>query len=310
MGRAGLRAALAATALSTLGGVALTVVPPVAPSASATTLDASCSDGGGTRWDAKVVWGDAYTVRSTGERRVSVKYAVWTTDRAGGVRTDATVRSIDATGKVIQRLVSTGSHDYREGTVNVGRNPRDPLSLPGRASVTVTLGVDGDGLPGCTVRFLQPRTTVRTPSTAGTTGGTSTATPKGSTSGTAASTGTAAQYEVQILAGTNAQRATTGLLALQRNACLDGYARTQARRMAAGGAFAHQQLGPILASCGLRTAGENIAAGQPTGSAAVTAWMNSTGHRENILRSSFTRIGIGAARSSGGTWYYAQTFGG
>ena len=42
-----------------------------------------------------------------------------------------------------------------------------------------------------------------------------------------------------------------------------------------------------------RTAGENIAMGQSTPQAVVNAWMNSKGHRANILNASFTQIGMG-----------------
>ena len=45
-----------------------------------------------------------------------------------------------------------------------------------------------------------------------------------------------------------------------------------------------------------RTAGENIAAGYPTPEAAVKGWMNSSGHRANILSSQFTHIGVGYAK--------------
>lgn len=50
-----------------------------------------------------------------------------------------------------------------------------------------------------------------------------------------------------------------------------------------------------------RSAGENIARGQSTPQAVVNAWMNSSGHRANILNSSFTHIGVGYA-SSGRYW--------
>jgi uncharacterized protein YkwD len=42
-----------------------------------------------------------------------------------------------------------------------------------------------------------------------------------------------------------------------------------------------------------RTAGENIAKGQTTPSEVMQSWMNSSGHRQNILKSDFTHIGIG-----------------
>ena len=54
-----------------------------------------------------------------------------------------------------------------------------------------------------------------------------------------------------------------------------------------------------------RSAGENIAMGQRTPSEVVTAWMNSPGHRANILNSSFTRIGVGYVPAGN---YWTQMF--
>ena len=55
-------------------------------------------------------------------------------------------------------------------------------------------------------------------------------------------------------------------------------------------------------------AGENIAAGQPDPKSVVTSWMNSPGHRANILSKSYTEIGVGFA--SGGTYgtYWTEDF--
>lgn len=53
--------------------------------------------------------------------------------------------------------------------------------------------------------------------------------------------------------------------------------------------------------------GENIAMGYPTAEAVMDGWMNSDGHRKNILNSDFTKIGIGVY-SSGGTLYWVQLF--
>ena len=49
--------------------------------------------------------------------------------------------------------------------------------------------------------------------------------------------------------------------------------------------------------------------GQPDAAAVVKAWMNSQGHRENILRPEFTEIGIGV-RYENGQMYWVQNFGG
>lgn len=54
-----------------------------------------------------------------------------------------------------------------------------------------------------------------------------------------------------------------------------------------------------------KTAGENIAQGQQTPEEVVQAWMNSQGHRENIMNSSFTHIGVGYVESGN---YWTQQF--
>ncbi len=54
------------------------------------------------------------------------------------------------------------------------------------------------------------------------------------------------------------------------------------------------------------TAGENIAKGQKTAEDVVNGWMNSEGHRKNILNSAFTQMGLGYTK--GDTTYWAQMF--
>jgi uncharacterized protein YkwD len=55
--------------------------------------------------------------------------------------------------------------------------------------------------------------------------------------------------------------------------------------------------------------GENIAMGYATADEVVTAWMNSAGHRANILSTSFTELGVGYALDASGRPYYTQDFG-
>ena len=63
----------------------------------------------------------------------------------------------------------------------------------------------------------------------------------------------------------------------------------------------------MIQSFGLsyRTAGENIAYGQRTPAAVVDAWMNSSGHRANILNASYTQIGVGYCANEN---YWTQMF--
>jgi uncharacterized protein YkwD len=55
-------------------------------------------------------------------------------------------------------------------------------------------------------------------------------------------------------------------------------------------------------------AGENIAYGQRTPEEVMNAWMNSSGHRANILNPSYNQIGVGVAKSANGTFYWTQEF--
>jgi len=118
------------------------------------SLTGSCVDGGGRTWQSKAVWGSEYT-DSAGTRRVSVDYAGWTTN-GGAVPTDSVVRTYDGAGKRLQELKWTGRVDYRGGKTWRSTNPLNPPSAPGKARVTVTLGIDGDGKSNCTRTFVQP----------------------------------------------------------------------------------------------------------------------------------------------------------
>ena len=71
----------------------------------------------------------------------------------------------------------------------------------------------------------------------------------------------------------------------------------------------HQDLGPVMNRCDLTSAGENVAYGYPTGRKVVQAWMNSPGHRANILEPSFRMLGMAMRRCDDGTPYAAQVFG-
>lgn len=57
-----------------------------------------------------------------------------------------------------------------------------------------------------------------------------------------------------------------------------------------------------------RTAGENIAMGQTSPQAVVRGWMNSEGHRKNILNPNFSHIGVGYAEGGSGRYYWTQMF--
>ncbi|WAM31279.1 SafA/ExsA family spore coat assembly protein [Caldicellulosiruptor naganoensis] len=116
--------------------------------------------------------------------------------------------------------------------------------------------------------------------------------------------------ENEVIKLTNQERAKVGLPALKVNWQLCRVARFKSQDMVREKLFLHYS--PtyglpfrMMESFGLKfmAAGENIAYGQRSGQEVVRAWMNSPGHRANILSPSFTGIGVGVAKNSKGVLY-------
>lgn len=126
-----------------------------------------------------------------------------------------------------------------------------------------------------------------------------------------ASAATAAEtYAASAFGTTNKVRANHDRKTLKADACLRKAAVRQAKVMAGKSSIFHQLLGPLLDGCVLLLVGENVAYGYATGKDVVRkGWMKSPGHRANILRKGYTRMGIAARKSDDGTWYVAQVFG-
>jgi uncharacterized YkwD family protein/spore coat assembly protein SafA len=107
-------------------------------------------------------------------------------------------------------------------------------------------------------------------------------------------------YEKEVVRLVNEIRAQNGLKALTYDWELSRVARYKSEDMKENRYFSHTS--PVYGSpfqmmrsfgISYRTAGENIAKGQATPKAVVDAWMNSSGHRANILNASYTAIGVG-----------------
>ena len=107
-------------------------------------------------------------------------------------------------------------------------------------------------------------------------------------------------YEKDVVRLVNEIRRENGLKELTYDWELSRVARYKSQDMKDNRYFSHTS--PVygspfqmMKSFGIRyrSAGENIAKGQTTPQAVVNAWMNSSGHRANILNSSFTHIGVG-----------------
>ncbi|MCG3419911.1 CAP domain-containing protein [Oceanobacillus jordanicus] len=108
------------------------------------------------------------------------------------------------------------------------------------------------------------------------------------------------QFEQEVVELTNQERAKQGLSPLKIDTELSKVAREKSRDMASNGYFAHNSPSygspfDMMKQFGISysTAGENIAKGQRTPEEVVNAWMNSEGHRANIMNANFTHIGVG-----------------
>lgn len=105
------------------------------------------------------------------------------------------------------------------------------------------------------------------------------------------------QIESAIIAKTNAARARSGMSPLAADGQLMNNARNHARWMARNRNLSH---GGGVA--------ENIGMGQTSASEAVSSWMQSSGHRANILDGGHSRIGVALAHGPDGTAYWCQQF--
>jgi len=123
------------------------------------------------------------------------------------------------------------------------------------------------------------------------------------------------EFQKSVIALVNKERAAVGLSALKENTELDNVATLKSEDMAKLGYFSHTSPTygspfEMLKQFGISytAAGENIAYGQSTPAEVMTGWMNSEGHRANILNSNFTQIGVGIAKKANGQYVWTQTF--
>lgn len=128
---------------------------------------------------------------------------------------------------------------------------------------------------------------------------------------------TANQYDSsfasQVLKLVNVERVKGGLHELTMSSVLTAPANKRAQEIKTS--FSHTrpngtQWSTVLDEYGVsvRTAGENLAYGYNTPEAVVDGWMNSPGHRANIMNGNFNKIGIGVYTDSNGTVYCTQLF--
>jgi len=121
--------------------------------------------------------------------------------------------------------------------------------------------------------------------------------------------------ESEVVRLVNVERSKNGLGPLTQNWELSRVARYKSQDMMNKGYFSHTSPtygSPfrMMESFGIRfsAAGENIAKGQRTAAEVMRDWMNSPGHKANILNGSYQQIGVGVAKDKAGRFYWTQMF--
>ena len=123
-------------------------------------------------------------------------------------------------------------------------------------------------------------------------------------------------FEGTVLTLVNQERAKAGCAKLSQDSRLVEAARAHSADMAARNYFDHTTPEGVtfdkrITNAGYRfsRAAENIAAGQSSPASVMQSWMNSSGHRANILNCGLTDLGVGVIYSTGGRPYWTQDFG-
>lgn len=121
--------------------------------------------------------------------------------------------------------------------------------------------------------------------------------------------------ETEVIKLVNVERSKRGLQALQTNWQLCRVARYKSQDMANKNYFSHTSPTygspfTMMQNFGIKfsAAGENIAKGQRTPQEVMVSWMNSPGHRANILSPVYNQIGVGVAKDASGRYYWTQQF--
>lgn len=133
------------------------------------------------------------------------------------------------------------------------------------------------------------------------------------------STSTATNYlrllETEVIRLVNVERSKAGRSALRENNEVSKVARIKSEDFVNHNYFSHNSSTygtpfEMLRNFGITftAAAENIASGQKTAKEVINTWMNSSGHRANILNSTYNQIGVGVAKDKNGNLYWTQMF--
>lgn len=224
-----------------------------------------------------------------------------------------------ATFQVRVWKVQAGDDRVTKSGSKVVRNSRVTITLPCANGVFYTTVSDHKGHTGTSkqVRVTCPTPPASSGSSGGTSGnssGSGGSSTGGSSSGRSSSSGVGTAVEQEVVRLTNVERAKAGCRPLKANAKLRAAAYGHSADMSAKNYFDHDSKDGRTFVDRIKAAGysfsaaaENIAKGYGSAAAVVDGWMNSSGHRANILNCTYTEIGVGYAKAGGPYW--TQDFG-
>nr|WSZ98721.1 CAP domain-containing protein [Streptomyces sp. NBC_00857] len=242
------------------------------------------------------------------------QYTVGDSGNGGPVRADAAPELHTQGGasadpsRETSESPSRGSARTKGPTKSASATPTKPSATPSKeskeptrsksaAAPAKTRETDKSSAPSTPTKAPVPTKTQSTPSTAAPSADDSTS-----------------SMATEVLSLVNQERDKVGCSPLRADASLDKLAQDFSDDMAARGFFSHTDpdgntpwdRADKAGVTGL--GGENIARGQATAKAVMDSWMNSEGHRANILNCDYTRLGVGVHTGSGGPWW-TQDFG-
>ena len=275
-----------------------------------TTLDGSASGGQGPytySWTPTSGLDNAAAAQPTASPTGTIQYTLSVTDSLGQTATDNTTVTV-AAGLTAEagpdKTIALGGNTTLEGSASGGQGPYMYNWAPTTGLNNAT-AAQPTASPTATIQYtLSVTDSLGQTATDNTTVTVSCQTPSN-----------AASFAQQVLTLTNAERANVGLAALTWDNTLAQVAGNHACDMIVRNFFAHdnpdgQNVGDRATAAGYTwtAIGENLAAGHQTPAAAVAGWMNSAGHKANILNASFTALGVGYREGGSLARYWVQVF--
>ncbi len=120
---------------------------------------------------------------------------------------------------------------------------------------------------------------------------------------------TPAEYEGRLKHWMNVARENHGARGIAVNSCVDNFAESWSLFLARTNSFYHQDLGAMMRTCSLSSAGEILALGAVRPRQMIQMFMNSPAHRQILLSRGYAFSGISATKKSDGSWVGTIEFG-